>query len=260
MSEEFITKDSGKRVDFETGATRDVNFGKGYYFCISPHAIERLAKLLERGADKYGVCNYRLGIKLSRYVDSALRHLFQFLEGQEDEDHLAAVLFNISGLIQTQKDIKDGKIPQSIDDLNLVRTGKQKEDFPFKTYLTESSFSYTAPKFFKRCDVEDLSYWFESKEFLPEKLDYAYEVEYKSNKKPNKILNCLNTSFSRKFFMPRWWRYKESKPEWVGGAPTFINEKGQLYNPHVFNIDSDELEIDPAWDEHYANKLKEACQ
>ena len=83
---DFITKDSGERRQFNTGAQRDVVTDKGRYDLISPIMIERLAKLLQRGAEKYNDRNWEKGMPLSVYMDSGMRHLYKFLEGHRDEE------------------------------------------------------------------------------------------------------------------------------------------------------------------------------
>ena len=62
---DFVTKDSGERRQFNTGAQRDVVTDKGRYDLISPIMIERLAKLLQRGAEKYNDRNWEKGMPLS---------------------------------------------------------------------------------------------------------------------------------------------------------------------------------------------------
>jgi hypothetical protein len=91
----FITKDSGKREEFGSGAVRDVREGKGRYDLFSPIAIRRLAGVYERGARKYSDRNWEAGIPISRCLDSALRHTFQYLSGEKDEDHLAQACWNL---------------------------------------------------------------------------------------------------------------------------------------------------------------------
>jgi hypothetical protein len=98
----FVTKDSGKRQEFETGARRDIQTGKGRYDLLPKCAIHRYAQLLERGAEKYGDHNWEKGIPSSRYMSSLLRHAFQYANGERDEDHAAAVLFNAGGLIYNE--------------------------------------------------------------------------------------------------------------------------------------------------------------
>lgn len=119
---DYITKDSGERRKFNTGAQRDVVNGKGRYDLISPIMIERLAKLLQRGAEKYNDRNWEKGMPLSVYMDSGMRHLFKFLEGHRDEDHLIAAIWNLQALLHIEEMIKRGKLSEELLDLpNYVR-------------------------------------------------------------------------------------------------------------------------------------------
>lgn len=96
---DFITKDSGKRQEFASGAVRDTVEGKPRYSLIPVKALRRWADLMARGAKKYGERNWELGMPTSRYLDSGMRHLFSYLEGDRTEDHLSAVLFNVGAMI-----------------------------------------------------------------------------------------------------------------------------------------------------------------
>ena len=95
--------DSGEREQFSTGAQRDTRTGKGRYDLISPLANYRKALVLEKGNLKYQEegqeRNWEQGMPMSRLMDSALRHLNQFLAGERDEDHLAQASFNIDAMI-----------------------------------------------------------------------------------------------------------------------------------------------------------------
>jgi hypothetical protein len=96
----FITKDSGQRQEFSTGMQRDVQEGKPRYDLVDWPMIRRWAELMERGAKKYGEHNWKKAAteeECSRFKASALRHLIQWFNGESDEDHAAAVYFNISG-------------------------------------------------------------------------------------------------------------------------------------------------------------------
>lgn len=53
-----------------------------------------VARHFENGALKYGEHNWQKGIPISRYIDSALRHLMKDLAGETDEDHAAAFVWN----------------------------------------------------------------------------------------------------------------------------------------------------------------------
>lgn len=120
----FETKDSGKRVEFSTGMQRDTNETKPRFDLITPldlpfkeQMLTRWANLMQRGAKKYKARNWEKAStqeELDRFKDSAFRHLMQWLCGETDEDHAAAVFFNISGaemvkskMIHFDKDIKE---------------------------------------------------------------------------------------------------------------------------------------------------------
>ncbi len=114
---DFITKDSGLREAFDTGAKRDTRGGKGRFDLLPVCVLRRYAELLERGAIKYGPNNWTKGMPLSRYMDSAIRHLCQLLEGATDEDHAAAVIFNVGAVIHHREMITRGELPAELDDL-----------------------------------------------------------------------------------------------------------------------------------------------
>lgn len=95
--------DSGERREFGTGAVRDMADGKGDMYSLPAAAIIRLSKHYEQGAKKYTRLNYQKGIPISAFMDSALRHIFKYLDGWQDEDHLSAAAFNILGAIQMEE-------------------------------------------------------------------------------------------------------------------------------------------------------------
>lgn len=102
-----MIKDSGQRREFDTGAKRDMAEGKGDMVSLPNNAILRLSKHLESGAKKYGRWNYMKGIPLSSFLDSALRHIFKYLDGWDDEDHLSAAAFNILGAMEMEAKHKE---------------------------------------------------------------------------------------------------------------------------------------------------------
>lgn len=62
-----------------------------------------LAKHFEEGAKKYGENNWRKGIPVKCYVDSAIRHYLKWLRGDHDEPHNRAFCWNIICAIWTCK-------------------------------------------------------------------------------------------------------------------------------------------------------------
>ena len=112
--ETYAVKDSGNHTTFETGAKRDSRDGKGRYDLISPIFLKEIALVLEAGALKYKVRNWEAGIPIARSFDSCIRHLYQHLEGQRDEKHLAHAACNLMFIIHTLEMIDRGKLPTSL--------------------------------------------------------------------------------------------------------------------------------------------------
>lgn len=95
----YETKDSGKRIEFPSGMRRDVDDNKPRYDLIYEPMLTRWAELMARGALKYGEGNWLLADsqeELKRFQASGFRHFVQWIRGDEDEDHAAAVFYNIA--------------------------------------------------------------------------------------------------------------------------------------------------------------------
>jgi hypothetical protein len=113
----FVTKDSGKREEYDSGMRRDVQTGKprpdllfidGMPYDEQP--LIRWASLLQRGADKYGEKNWTLANseeELARFRASAIRHFFQWASGEVDEDHMAATWFNMAAVAYMEWKLRD---------------------------------------------------------------------------------------------------------------------------------------------------------
>ena len=112
-----VIKDSGQRQKFETGSVRDTNIGKGRFDLLPMRALARLARHFEGGALKYGDRNWEKGQPISRYCDSAMRHLCKYIQGQRDEDHLIAAAWNIMCAADTEGRIADGLLPEELNDV-----------------------------------------------------------------------------------------------------------------------------------------------
>ena len=91
-----VPKFDGKYVTAETGAKRSDRTGKGRYDLIPSRPLERVAQIYEAGANVHGDWNWAKGIKMSRTLDSAERHIRQYLFGDRSEDHLAQAVWNLN--------------------------------------------------------------------------------------------------------------------------------------------------------------------
>ncbi len=149
-----MIKDSGNRREFETGAVRDIQEGKGrcdlmpldviaehgrepVLDCIAKfqadgdvqhlwNAIElfqyqawkmglvttkqrmantllEVSKHFEEGAKKYGEDNWKKGLPVKCYIDSAVRHYLKWERGDSDEPHNRAFVWNLLCCIWTVK-------------------------------------------------------------------------------------------------------------------------------------------------------------
>jgi hypothetical protein len=108
----YVTKDSGARAEFDSGMVRDTDDGKARFELLLPLGVPydqqflvRVAELLARGAQKYDDRNWEKAqgeAEMERFKSSALRHLMQWAAGETDEDHAAAVVFNLLGYETTK--------------------------------------------------------------------------------------------------------------------------------------------------------------
>lgn len=97
----FEVKDSGKRMEFDSGMVRDVSDDKtDFSLPLDGPMFNRWAEHLTKGAKKYSKRNWMLAqgeAELERFKESAFRHFLQWYREETDEDHAAAVFFNING-------------------------------------------------------------------------------------------------------------------------------------------------------------------
>ena len=101
MAGNYETKDSGNRQTFDSGMQRDTADDKTDWSLVyDGPMLERYAELMTRGARKYSARNWMKAAgqaELDRFRSSAARHFAQWLRGDDDEDHAAAVVFNLNG-------------------------------------------------------------------------------------------------------------------------------------------------------------------
>ena len=114
----FEIKDSGERVEFASGMVRDIGRLKARFFrVLAGPMLRRWAEHLHKGQIKYpdvglGVANWTLAHgeqELQRFKESALDHMIDWVLGKEDEDHGAAVFFNINGAEYVKEVIRNGR-------------------------------------------------------------------------------------------------------------------------------------------------------
>lgn len=101
MTSRFVIKDSGARRTFQSGMVRDSDSEKICWSLITDGPLlYRWASHLTAGAKKYAARNWLKAedrAELARFRESAFRHFMQWWHEETDEDHAAAVLFNMNG-------------------------------------------------------------------------------------------------------------------------------------------------------------------
>jgi hypothetical protein len=115
----YETKDSGVRAEYKSGMVRDTQEGKARFDLMRPKNVPyeaqfltRVAQLMTRGIGKYGLRNWEHADsleELERFEGSAERHLHQYLAGDTDEDHAAAVVFNLLAAETTRWKMGQGR-------------------------------------------------------------------------------------------------------------------------------------------------------
>ena len=95
-----MIKTTEKQERFETGSVRDSKDGVGRMDLLPATAIIELSKHCQEGAKHYGEHNVDKGIPQHSFIDSGLRHIFKYLRGDRDENHLVAALWNIAWAVE----------------------------------------------------------------------------------------------------------------------------------------------------------------
>lgn len=128
---DFVTKHSAdNRKDVSiTGAVRDTQDGKVRYDLVGRHMLKRLAALLARGAAHHGERNWEKGQAVARTAASMERHMYNYLDGERDEDHLAAVIFNAMSIIHVEEEVLHDRLPTELLDFDFYKDDPKYSDF-----------------------------------------------------------------------------------------------------------------------------------
>ena len=89
------------RREYDTGAVRSADCEQTRYDLISPIGLRRLAETYAEGANKFGPFNWENGMPVTDLLNHAIAHVYKFLGGNRDEDHLAHAAWNLLGAIHS---------------------------------------------------------------------------------------------------------------------------------------------------------------
>ena len=116
--EAYVTKDSGEKAVHSDGVQRDTQAGKTKFTLMFPRGVPmkdqlivRIAELYTRGGEKYGDRNWENSCApdtLDHHLEALWRHFMSFFfEENQEEDHAAAVIWNINAVELTRRNIRE---------------------------------------------------------------------------------------------------------------------------------------------------------
>ena len=88
-------------MEYGTGAIRQTG-GKGRCDLLPHSALLRVAHHMEDSLTEHEERNWERGLPVHCFLDSAMRHIFKYMDGRVDEDHLAAAATNLLMALWTE--------------------------------------------------------------------------------------------------------------------------------------------------------------
>ena len=88
-------------MEYGTGAIRQTG-GKGRCDLLPHSALLRVAHHMEDSLTEHEERNWEKGLPVHCFLDSAMRHMFKYMDGRVDEDHLAAAATNLLMALWTE--------------------------------------------------------------------------------------------------------------------------------------------------------------
>lgn len=122
---------------YDTGAVREDKTGKGRVDLLPMCALIRLSKHFETSLADHPERNWEKGLPMHSFLDSGIRHLFKYMDGCTDEDHLCAAAWNILCAMWTEE-----KMPEMQDIPSRLKkcvntTGPYAEQLPGQMTIDE---------------------------------------------------------------------------------------------------------------------------
>lgn len=93
-------------AEYDTGAVRNTG-GKGRCDLLPHYALLRIARHMENSLLVYEERNWEKGMPMHCFLDSAMRHIFKYMDGYKDEDHLAAAATNLLMALWTESHLPE---------------------------------------------------------------------------------------------------------------------------------------------------------
>ena len=118
-----------KNRQFDTGAQRDTGEGKLRMSLLPQKELKRVMRRYLDGAEKYGENNWMKGMPMSVFYDCAHRHLEAWWSGKDDEDHAAAVVWNMLCAMWVEDNSWVGEEPTE-EEMEFQQIVEDRHNFP----------------------------------------------------------------------------------------------------------------------------------
>ena len=92
---------------FPSGAVRSSDADGTRFDLITPIGLRPLAETCAEGARKYGPYNWQKGIPASVMLNHAIRHIYLWLHGDAQEDHLIHAAWNLLAVAHFEEVLPD---------------------------------------------------------------------------------------------------------------------------------------------------------
>lgn len=90
-------------ISFESGAVRSADAESVRYDLITPIGLRRLAETYKEGSLKYSDRNWEKGMPASGLINHAVSHVYKWLAGDVEEDHLAHAAWNLLAVLHFEE-------------------------------------------------------------------------------------------------------------------------------------------------------------
>lgn len=108
--------------------------------------VEEVARVLQYGATKYELHNWRKGSTVITFLNSALRHIFRYLDGETYDgesglNHLSHAACNLGFLLQWERDgvLEDNRYHRKTNGATLVIDAVDTEKKTMTVHMEEDT-------------------------------------------------------------------------------------------------------------------------
>jgi hypothetical protein len=102
LRERAMKEVEGATVRYGSGAVRSSDAEATRYDLVSPIGLEAVARAAAEGAEKYSDFNWERGMPVGDLLNHAIRHVYRYLAGDREEDHLGHAAWGLLAAIHSE--------------------------------------------------------------------------------------------------------------------------------------------------------------